>query len=104
MSWIYLFLAGLCEIGWTVGLKYTDGFSKLFPSVFVVLVSIGSLAFLSLAAQKLPLSIAYPIWTGMGVVGAFVFGAILFNEPVTILRVVFVSMIMCGIVGLRFAA
>ncbi|MBR3623912.1 MAG: multidrug efflux SMR transporter [Selenomonadaceae bacterium] len=104
MSWIYLFLAGLCEIGWTVGLKYTDGFSKLLPSVFVVLVSIGSLAFLSLAAQKLPLSIAYPIWTGMGVVGAFVFGAILFNEPVTILRVVFVSMIMCGIVGLRFAA
>ncbi len=104
MSWIYLFLAGLCEIGWTVGLKYTDGFSKLFPSVFVVLVSIGSVAFLSLAAQKLPLSIAYPIWTGMGVVGAFIFGAILFNEPVTILRVVFVSMIMCGIVGLRFAA
>ena len=104
MSWIYLFLAGLCEIGWTVGLKYTDGFSKLLPSVFVVLVSIGSLAFLSLAAQKLPLSIAYPIWTGMGVVGAFVFGAILFNEPVSVLRVVFVSMIMCGIVGLRFAA
>ena len=102
MSWIYLFIAGLCEIGWAVGLKFTGGFSKILPSILVIASSIASVAFLSLAVKKLPIATAYAIWTGMGVVGTFFFGVFLFNEPASVLRIIFIGMIILGILGLRF--
>ena len=104
MNWIYLFLAGLCEIGWAVGLKYTDGFSKLLPSVVVIIVSFASMALLAFSVEKLPIGTAYAVWTGIGVVGTFFLGIMLFNEPITFTRVFFVILIILGIVGLRFTA
>ena len=102
MYWTFLFLAGLCEIGWAVGLKYTDGFSRLMPSILVIAVSIASMALLSLAVTKLPIGTAYAVWTGIGVIGTFVFGILLFQEPISVSRFVFVAMILSGILGLRF--
>ncbi len=100
-NWILLFIAGVLEIAWVVGMKYADGFTKLWPSVFVLTTTTASFLLLNLAVRGLPLGTAYAIWTGMGVAGATALGIVLFNEPASALRILFVFMIMAGIVGLK---
>lgn len=101
MHWIFLFIAGLLEISWAVGLKFSHGFTKLTPAIFTVACMIFSFYFLALALKQLPLGTAYAIWTGIGTIGTVVFGIILFKEPVTILRLVCIGFIVIGIVGLK---
>ena len=86
MSWTYLFLAGLMEVGWAVGLKYTDGFSRLWPSVWTVLAMVLSLFLLGQSLKSLPVGTAYAVWTGIGAVGAAVLGIILFGDSRSVLR------------------
>ena len=100
-SWIALFLAGLFEISWAIGLKFSQGFNKLLPSVITVAGMIFSFIFLSIALKKLPLSIAYAVWTGIGIAGTSILGVIFLQEAATISKIVFVSFILIGIVGLR---
>ncbi len=101
MHWIFLFIAGLLEISWAVGLKFSHGFTKLTPAIFTVACMIFSFYFLALALKQLPLGTAYAIWTGIGTIGTVVFGIILFKEPVTILRLICIGFIVSGIVGLK---
>lgn len=104
MAWTYLFLAGLCEVGWSVGLKYTDGFSRLVPSVLTIAAMAASMFLLALALRTLPIGSAYAVWTGIGAVGAFIAGILLFGESMEIARLVCILMIAGGIAGLRFLA
>lgn len=104
MAWTILFVAGLLEVGWAVGLKYTDGFTRPLASVLTVAAMVASMYLLALAARSLPIGTAYAVWTGIGVVGAFVLGIWLFREPVTAARIVCVTLIIAGIVGLRVFA
>lgn len=101
MSWIYLFIAGLFEIGWAIGLKYTEGFTKLWPSVITVIGMILSFYFLSNAVKSIPIGTAYAIWTGIGAVGTAVLGIILFGESKEVIRIFFILLIVIGIVGLK---
>jgi len=101
MSWIYLFIAGLFEAGWAVGLKYTEGFTRLVPSVFVGGAMIASLWLLGLAVRDLPISTAYAVWTGIGTLGAAVFGMVVLGEPAGALRVGCIGLIAAGIAGLK---
>jgi quaternary ammonium compound-resistance protein SugE len=103
MAWVYLFIAGLLEITWAIGLKYTEGFSKLWPTVGTVLAMILSISFLGLALKSLPVGTAYAIWTGIGAAGTVVLGIILFAEPATALRLGCVALILTGIIGLKLA-
>lgn len=104
MHWIYLFVAGLFEISWAVGLKFTHGFTNIIPSILTVIGMICSFYFLALALKHLPLGTAYAIWTGIGTVGTVVFGIILFKEPVTAMRLVCIALIISGITGLKLLA
>lgn len=104
MSWIILVLAGLLEIGWAVGLKYTEGFTRLWPSVGTVLAMIASIVLLGLAMRELPLGTAYAVWTGIGAVGTVVLGIVLFGEAATVLRLASIGLILAGIVGLKLSA
>ena len=104
MAWIYLLLAGLSEVGWAVGLKYTHGFTRLVPSLLTVASMVLSLFLLGLALKTLPLGTAYAIWTGIGTVGTVIAGIILFAEPATALRLGCVALIVCGMVGLKLTA
>ena len=101
MSWLILFVAGLCEIGWAVGLKYTDGFTRLWPTVFTGASLLVSMALLGMAVKSLPLGTAYAVWTGIGAVGTVILGIALFKEPVTAARLVCVGLIVAGILGLK---
>jgi quaternary ammonium compound-resistance protein SugE len=101
MSWIYLFIAGLFEIGWAVGLKYTEGFTKLWPSVVTIIGMILSFYFLATAVKSIPIGTAYAIWTGIGAVGTAILGIILFGESKEIIRIFFIMLIVIGIVGLK---
>jgi quaternary ammonium compound-resistance protein SugE len=101
MAWIYLFIAGLFEIGWAVGLKYTDGFTRLWPSVVTIVTMILSFYFLSTAVKSIPIGTAYAIWTGIGAVGTAILGIILFDESKEFIRVIFIMLIVVGIVGLK---
>ena len=101
MGWSYLFLAGLLEISWAVGLKYTHGMTRLWPSIWTVAGMIASFWFLAIAVRTLPLGTAYAVWTGIGVVGTTILGMVLLDEPKTWLRFVCVAMILAGIVGLK---
>jgi len=101
MSWIYLFIAGLFEIGWAVGLKYTAGFTKLWPSVITIIGMILSFYFLSNAIKTIPIGTAYAIWTGIGAVGTAILGIILFGESKELIRIFFIFLIVVGIVGLK---
>ena len=103
MAWVVLILAGLFEIGWAVGLKYTQGFSRLWPSIGTATAMVVSVAMLGWAMRTLPLGTAYAVWTGIGAVGTVVMGVVLFDEPVTLVRVVSISLILMGIVGLKVA-
>jgi quaternary ammonium compound-resistance protein SugE len=101
MSWTILFIAGLLEIGWAVGLKLSDGLSKPFPAVVTVIAMIASMVLLGVAVRTLPLGTAYAVWTGIGAVGSVVFGIVLFHEPANAGRLLCVAAIVGGIVGLK---
>lgn len=101
MKWIMLIIAGLFEMGWAIGLKYSQGFTKPIPSVLTIIGMIASFYFLSLSLKSLPLGTAYAIWTGIGTVGTVIFGIILFKEPADIIRLVCIGFIVIGIVGLK---
>lgn len=102
MSWSYLVVAGLFEIGWAIGLKYTDGFTKLIPSLLTAGSMIISLVLLGLALKTLPVGTAYAMWTGIGAVGTAMLGIWLFGDPATAARLVCIAIIVTGIVGLKF--
>jgi quaternary ammonium compound-resistance protein SugE len=104
MSWILLFFAGLFEIGWAIGLKYTDGFTRLVPTVLTVASMIVSLTLLGLALKALPVGTAYAVWTGIGTVGTALLGIWLLGEPATVIRLACIALIVAGIMGLKFAA
>ena len=101
MAWALLFLAGLFEIGWAIGLKYTDGFTRPWPTTWTVLAMIVSVVLLALAVRTLPIGTAYAVWTGIGATGTVILGIVLFGEPATALRLLFVAMIVGGIAGLK---
>jgi len=103
MAWIYLFFAGLLEIGWAIGLKYTDGFSKLTPTIFTIVSMVGSIILLGLAVKSLPMGTAYAVWTGIGAVGTAALGIVLLGEPATAARIASMGLIVAGIVGLKLA-
>ena len=101
MHWIVLFLAGLLEVVWAVGLKYTEGFTKLVPSAVTLAAMAGSVLLLGLALRSLPLGTAYAIWTGIGTVGTVIWGIMMLNEPASVARLVCIAMIVAGIAGLK---
>jgi quaternary ammonium compound-resistance protein SugE len=101
MPWIYLLLAGLFEIGWAIGLKYTEGFSRLWPTVGTVAAMTASIILLALAVKTLPIGTAYAVWTGIGAVGAVILGIVLFGDPATPARLLCVALIFAGIMGLK---
>jgi quaternary ammonium compound-resistance protein SugE len=101
MTWIILILTGLLEVAWAVGLKYTDGFSKLVPTVLTLSAMAGSVGLLGLALRALPLGTAYAIWTGIGTVGTVIYGIAVLNEPASVLRLACIAMIIGGIIGLK---
>lgn len=101
MAWAYLFLAGLFEVGWAVGLKFTDGFSRPLPTALTVASMVVSLGLLGLALKNLPLGTAYAIWTGVGTVGTVMLGIMLFGEAADALRLACIGLIVAGIVGLK---
>ena len=104
MSWVYLFVAGIFEVVWAIGLKYSDGFSRLYPSIVTVVGMAISFYFLALATKTLPIGSAYAVWTGIGAVGAVIVGILLFNEPRHFARLVFVGFILVGIIGLKITS
>lgn len=104
MNWIYLIIAGLLEIGWAIGLKYTEGWTRIVPSVLTAAGMIASFYFLSMALKTLPIGTAYAIWTGIGTIGAAVLGMILFDEPRDILRILCILLIVAGIAGLKLTS
>lgn len=104
MAWFYLLVAGLLEVGWAVGLKYTEGFTRLWPSVLTLTAMTFSIVFLGLALKTLPIGTAYAIWTGIGAVGTATLGIYLFAEPATALRLACIGLIVSGIFGLKLAS
>ena len=104
MQWVSLVIAGFFEMGWAIGLKYSQGFSKLVPSVFTIFGMIASFYFLSLSLKTLPIGTAYAIWTGIGTVGTVILGIILFKEPVNAMRMACIGFIIIGIVGLKLVS
>lgn len=104
MKWLILVIAGLFEVWWAIGLKFSQGFTKLVPSIFTVIGMIASFYFLSLALKNLPLGTAYAIWTGIGTIGTVILGIILFNEPIDIVRLICIGFILIGIVGLKLVS
>ena len=103
MNWVILLLAGLFEIGWAVGLKYTAGFTRLVPTVLTVAAMIISLGLLGLALRQLPLGTAYAVWTGVGTLDTAIIGMVLFGESTNALRLASIALIVAGIVGLKVA-
>jgi len=104
MGWLYLLGAGIAEIGWAVGLKYTEGFTRPVPTALTVCSMAVSLGLLGLALRELPLGTAYAIWTGIGTVGTVLLGVLLFGEAATVIRLACVGLILAGIVGLKLAS
>lgn len=104
MSWSILFLAGLFEVAWAVGLKYTEGFTRLWPSVGTVAAMAVSFYLLAVAMRTLPLGTAYAVWVGVGAVGTAILGIVLFNEPANAGRLVSLGLILAGIIGLKLAS
>lgn len=102
MSWLILFVAGLFEVVWAMGLKYSEGFTRLVPSIVTVVGMALSVYLLSVATKSLPIGTAYAVWTGIGAVGAVLLGILLLGEPRTLARLFFVGLIVVGIIGLRF--
>jgi len=101
VAWIYLIIAALFECGWAIGLKYTDGFTKIWPSAFTIVAMIISFQFLALAMKTIPVGTAYAIWTGIGTVGVAVLGMVLFGESKDIARILCITLIIAGVIGLK---
>lgn len=104
MDWTYLLLAGLLEVGWAVGLKYTDGFTRLWPTVFTVVLLAASMLFLALAVRTIPIGTGYAVWTGIGAAGTAVLGIVLFNESAAGPRLLFIAIVLLGIIGLKMTS
>ena len=104
MAWGILLLAGLLEVGWAVGLKYTEGFTRLWPTVATAAALVASMALLGVALRTLPLGTAYAVWTGIGTIGTAILGIVLFEEPASVMRLVCIALIVAGIVGLKLAS
>ena len=104
MNWVYLGIAGVLEIAWAIGLKYTEGWTKLWPSIITGVFLVASFYFLSLAVKTLPIGTAYAVWTGIGTVGAAILGMILFDEPRDIVRIGCIFLIIAGIAGLKLTS
>ena len=104
MAWVILFVAGLFEIAWAVGLKYTAGFTRPWPTAAAAVALIASMALLGVSLRTLPLGTAYAVWTGIGSIGTAVLGILLFREPATALRLACIGLIVAGIVGLKLAS
>ncbi len=103
MAWVVLVIAGVLEIVWAVGLKYTEGFTRPWPTVVTGVALVASMVLLGLAVRSLPLGTAYAVWTGIGTVGTAVLGIVLFREPATAMRLACIGLILAGIIGLRLA-
>jgi quaternary ammonium compound-resistance protein SugE len=104
MSWFLLLIAGLLEVAWAAGLKSSEGFTRLWPSVFTVVTALASFGLLTLAMRHLPLGTAYAVWTGIGAVGAFVFGIVVMGEALSVARVASAALIVAGLVGLKLSS
>jgi quaternary ammonium compound-resistance protein SugE len=104
MDWLILVVAGLMEVGWAIGLKYTDGFTKLWPSVATATALVASMALLSIALRTIPVGTGYAVWTGIGAVGVAIIGMILLGEPRTFIRIACILLIVAGIAGLKFGS
>lgn len=104
LTWIYLIIAALLEVGWAIGLKHTGNWTRLWPSVTTLALMVASLYFLSLALRTLPIGTAYAMWTGMGAVGTALLGMVLFGEPRSAMRLMCLALIVAGIVGLKLTA
>jgi quaternary ammonium compound-resistance protein SugE len=104
MAWVWLTVAGLLEIVWAIGMKYTDGFTRLWPSVATGVAMLASLYFLALAVRSLPIGTAYAVWTGIGAVGVAILGMILFDEPRDLLRIASILLVVAGIAGLKLVS
>jgi quaternary ammonium compound-resistance protein SugE len=104
MSWLFLFVAGLFEVAWAIGLKYTEGFTRLMPSILTVTAMTLSIVLLGLALRALPVGTAYAVWTGIGAVGTAALGIYLFDEPAGAARLASIAMIVAGIVGLKLVS
>ena len=103
MAWFYLFIAGLFEIGWAIGLKYSDGFTRLVPSVLTAIAMVASVVLLGIAARSLPIGTAYAVWVGIGACGAAVLGIVLFGEPQTFWRLFFLGLLVVAVIGLKLS-
>ncbi|MDO8267408.1 MAG: quaternary ammonium compound efflux SMR transporter SugE [Moraxellaceae bacterium] len=103
MAWMILLLAGLFEVAWAIGLKYTEGFTRLWPSVGTIAAMIVSVGLLGIAMRNLPVGTAYAVWVGVGAVGTVILGIVLFNEPANAARMASVGLIIAGIIGLKLA-
>ena len=103
MNWTILVVAGLFEVGWAIGLKYTEGFTRLWPTVWTVLAMIISLGLLGVAMKTLPVGTAYSVWVGVGAIGTVILGIVLLGEPVSAARMISVALILAGIVGLKLS-
>ena len=104
MAWAVLFVAGLLEVGWAIGLKYTEGFSRLMPSVLTLAAMAGSILLLGWALKTLPIGTAYAVWTGIGAVGTAILGIIPFGDPSSFARIACIGLIVAGIVGLKLVS
>jgi quaternary ammonium compound-resistance protein SugE len=104
MAWLYLFVAGLFEVGWAIGLKYTNGFTRLVPTLFTGASMVVSLGLLGLALKSLPVGTAYAVWTGIGTIGTAILGIALLGEPAGALRLACIGLIVAGIVGLKLVS
>lgn len=104
LTWIYLIVAALLEVGWAIGLKHTENWTRLWPSVTTLALMVASLYFLSLALRTLPIGTAYAMWTGLGAVGTALLGMVLFGEPRSAMRLMCLALIVAGIVGLKLTA
>lgn len=103
MTWAILVLAGLFEVGWAVGLKYTDGFTRFWPTLWTVLAMIASVWLLGIAMKDLPVGTAYSVWVGVGAVGTVILGIVLLDEPANAARLISIALIVAGIIGLKLA-
>lgn len=101
MAWIYLVIAGMLEIGWAMGLKYTEGFTRLVPTTLTIGAMVASVVLLGIALRDLPVGTGYAVWTGIGTVGTAILGMVLFQEPATAIRLASIGLIVAGIAGLK---
>jgi quaternary ammonium compound-resistance protein SugE len=104
LAWLYLVVAGLLEIVWAIGLKYTEGFTRLLPSVITVAAMVASVWFLALALRTIPVGTGYAVWTGIGAVGTAILGIVLLGEPATLARIACIGLILAGIAGLKLVS